>query len=93
MLNNSQVKEIFEREAILIGTSDGVPYYRAVELFGQEAADFAKWLCRAGNGANMYGIGEDYAIDYFTLRGIQTAATYKNITEIRDNGVKGAFGE
>ncbi len=90
MLNNSQVKEIFEREAILIGTSDGVPYYRTVELFGQEAADFAKRLCSSQGGANIYGIGEDYSLDYFTLRGIQTAATYKNITEIRDSGVKGA---
>ena len=93
MLNNSQVKEIFEREAILIGTSDGVPYYRAVELFGQEAADFAKRLCSNQGGASMYGIGEDYALEYFTLRGVQTAATYKNITEIRDSGVKGATFE
>lgn len=77
----------------MIGTSDGVPYYRAVELFGQEAADFAKSLCSNQGGASMYGIGEDYALEFFTLRGVQTAATYKNITEIRDSGVKGATFE
>lgn len=37
MLNNTQVKELFEREAVLLGSSDGVPCYRAAELFGENA--------------------------------------------------------
>lgn len=88
MYNNAQVKEIFDREAILIGTSDGIPYYRVVELFGKVAADFAKHMGHK-HGVELYGIGEDYTICYFTLQGIQNTATYANIAEIRDSGVKG----
>lgn len=40
MLNNTQIKQLFEREAMLIGTADGVPVYRAAEVFGRRAAQF-----------------------------------------------------
>ena len=40
MLNSTQVKQLFERESILIGTADGVPVYRAAEVFGRRAAQF-----------------------------------------------------
>lgn len=40
VLNKTAAVELFEKEAILFGTSDVVPFYRAIELFGEEAAAF-----------------------------------------------------
>ena len=40
MLSKAAAVELFEKEAILFGTSDAVPFYRAIELFGEEAARF-----------------------------------------------------
>ena len=40
MLNKAAAEELFEKEAILFGLSDAVPFYRAIELFGEEAARF-----------------------------------------------------
>jgi hypothetical protein len=40
VLNKEETVELFEKEAILFGTSDVIPFYRAIELFGEEAAGF-----------------------------------------------------
>ncbi|MDE5589045.1 MAG: hypothetical protein K2J60_07865 [Acetatifactor sp.] len=40
VLNKAAAVELFESEAILLGQSDVVPFYRAIELFGEEAARF-----------------------------------------------------
>lgn len=40
VLNKAAAVELFEKEAILLGTSDVVHFYRAIELFGEEAARF-----------------------------------------------------
>ena len=40
VLNKAAAIELFESEAVLLGQSDVVPFYRAVELFGEEAAAF-----------------------------------------------------
>lgn len=40
VLNKEETVELFEKEAILFGTSDVIPFYRAIELFGEEAAAF-----------------------------------------------------
>ncbi len=40
VLNKAAAVELFEKEAVLFGTSDVVPFYRAIELFGEEAAMF-----------------------------------------------------
>lgn len=39
-LNKAAAIELFEKEAVLFGTSDAVPFYRAIELFGESAATF-----------------------------------------------------
>ena len=71
MLNSTQVKQLFEREAILIGTDDGV--------FGRRAAQFA---CNPRERlGNTFGIG-DFQLDYLTYRGFQQAASYANVEEI-----------
>lgn len=48
-LSKSQVDTLFEQEAVLFGTNDGVPEYRVVELFGQWAATWTE--------KNMYNDG------------------------------------
>ncbi len=79
MLNSTQVKQLFEREAILIGTADGVPVYRAAEVFGHQAAQFA---CNPSEYlGSTFGIG-DFQLDYLTYRGFQQAASYANVEEI-----------
>lgn len=40
ILNKSAAVELFDKEAILLCDHDVVPFYRAVELFGEEAAIF-----------------------------------------------------
>ena len=40
VLNIAEATELFEKEAILFDTSDVVPFYRAIELFGEAAAAF-----------------------------------------------------
>lgn len=68
---------MFEREAVLFGTSDGMPEYRAVQLFGKEAVAFAVRQA----GSNGYGIDE-FTASYLTERGVHIAATYLNVKEI-----------
>ena len=61
VLNKAAAVELFEKEAILLGTSDVVPFYRAVELFGEEAAIFfdknIKWegYLKGGEDYNAWG--------------------------------------
>lgn len=40
MLNKAEAIELFKKEAVLFGKNDVVPFYRAVDLFGEEAAAF-----------------------------------------------------
>lgn len=87
MLNNNQVKELFEREVILIGSKDAVPTYRAAELFGKAAAEYAGDLSvNPGVYANVFMI-DGYDLHYLTLKGFMRAATYQNIEEIRKAGI------
>lgn len=55
MLNKDAAVELFEREAILMGQSDVVPFYRAVELFGEEVASFLDGNVKAGTDWNGMG--------------------------------------
>lgn len=61
VLNKDAAVELFEKEAILFGTSDVVPFYRAIELFGEEAAIFfdenIKWegYLKGGEDWNAWG--------------------------------------
>lgn len=93
-LNLQQVDELFDKEAICIGDKNGVPVYRAVEIFGEEAVDFSRRLSDTKNkygskreaSFNAYGIGENYALNYVTQKAFRIAATYHNINSIRMAG-------
>lgn len=81
MYCKDDIQRIFDREKILIGNSDVFPEYRAVDIFGQDAVDFVK---RTGKmHINSYGIG-NYNLWYLTIKGLEIAATYRNICYIRD---------
>ena len=85
LLNSEQVRQLFEQEAILIGSRDGVPVYRAVELFGSDAAWYAYGLANAGMYSNIFGVG-DFQLHYLTFRGFQQAASYANVQAIGESG-------
>ena len=81
MLNCAQVKALFEQEAILIGSQDVVPEYRATELFGKEAVGFVSRCSKTGNWFNCFGIG-GFQLFYLTYAGFQQAASYANVQTI-----------
>lgn len=82
-LNESQVKELFAREAVLIGRNDCVPAFRAAEIFGQKAVEHTHRLDHSGTLVSRYGIG-DFTLYALTLRGFQTAASYYNVQQLRE---------
>lgn len=64
-LNKAEATELFEKEAVLFGTSDAVPFYRAIELFGESAAVFfdrtikAEGYLECGKDWNAWGACTD----------------------------------
>lgn len=92
MMNKTQTKELFDREAFLFGTTDGIPEKRAVELLGQEAVDFThrmETVDKRGYYFNGYGNGP-FTAYYMTLAGLYIAVTYNNVTALQkaDEGAK-----
>ena len=67
-LNKEQVKGLFEQEAVLMGTENCVPDFRAAALFGGDAVEHARKMntSRPGFFFNGYGVG-DYTMDGLTL--------------------------
>ena len=79
-----QVYQAFKREAVLIGNADGVPAKRAAFYFSKKALDFAKNLGKQ-KACNYFGIGERCSLyEYFTLSGLELAATFDNISLLLD---------
>ena len=39
-INKTEAMEIFEKEAILLGSEDVLPFYKAIDIFGEMAAAF-----------------------------------------------------
>ena len=85
LLNSDHVKQLFEQEAVLTGSSDGVPAYRAVELFGSEAVQYAANPTNAGIYFNIFDKG-DFQLRYLTFAGFRQAASYANVLEIEKSG-------
>lgn len=83
-LNKEQVKVLFEQEAVLMGTENCVPDFRAAALFGGDAVEHARRLDanRPGHYSNGYGIG-DCTMAALTLRGFQAAASFYNVQLLR----------
>jgi hypothetical protein len=85
MMNSAQVRELFEKEAILFGDCDGVTIGRTMELFGNDAANYAN--DHSKGWANGFGIG-DYTAKYLTLAGFRRAASFANVEEIKKGNKK-----
>ncbi len=81
VLNKAQVDALFQHEAVLIGTEDAVPVFRAAALFGERAAKYAQ-NCSDEQCWGGYGVG-DYTLMYLTLRGFRTAASFYNVMQLR----------
>lgn len=81
ILNKAQVDVLFQREAVLLGTADGVPKFRVVSLFGEDAAKHVTSLS-GGGYMNGYGIG-DYTLMFVTYRSFQVAASFYNAQQLR----------
>ena len=79
-LSKEQVKGLFEQEAVLMGTENCVPDFRAAALFGGDAVEHARKMntSRPGFFFNGYGVG-DYTMGALTLRGFQAAASFYNV--------------
>ena len=76
-LNKEQVKGLFEQEAVLMGTENCVPDFRAAALFGGDAVEHARKM-----NTSRPGVG-DYTMDALTLRGFQAAASFYNVQLLR----------
>ena len=62
----------------------GVPASRAIIYFGKEALEHAENVGKL-EACNSYGIGKRCSMyKYFTLKGIELAATYRNINLLLD---------
>lgn len=76
MLNNTQALHIFAKESYLFGDTDGLPLYRAEEIFGVDAVRFAiKKHTENKFTYDAYDIG-NYTVEYLTFDGVQEAITY-----------------
>lgn len=84
-LNKDQVAALFEREAVLLGTENSVPDFRAVALFGKKAVEHAHRMNVSERGCYVsgYGIG-DYTLFGLTFRGFQAAASFHNVKKLRE---------
>lgn len=83
-ITKEEAYQIFKREAVLIGRNDGVPASRAIIYFGKEALEHAENVGKL-EACNFYGIGKCCSMyKYFTLKGIELAATYRNINLLLD---------
>lgn len=81
-LRKAQVDALFQREAVLFGTENGVPVFRVAALFGESAAECANRR-KPGEFWNGYGVG-DYTLMYLTYRGFQAAASFCNVQQLRE---------
>ena len=84
-LNKVQVVALFVREAVLIGSEDRVPEYRAAALFGKEAVEHARSMDRATPGRyfNGYGVGSS-TMFYLTFQGSQAPSSFHNVQILRE---------
>lgn len=82
-MNIAQVKALFEREAVLLGSRDGVPDYRVATLFGEAAVRFAHSMDNNSH-KNVVGYGTgDYTLFGLSLQGFMVAASYFNVQQLK----------
>lgn len=81
-MNLKQATELFDREAILIGSDNAIPLNRVAEILSDKAADFAR---RLSKGWNVYSIGNNINLSYLYLSGFYVAVTYANIEAIKNS--------
>ena len=85
VMNAAQVRALFESEAVLMGSEDRVPVFRAAAIFGEDAVVHVRRLdCgNPGRLINGYDVG-DFLLFALTLRGFQAAASFHNVQLLRE---------
>lgn len=79
-----QVYQVFKREAVLIGQRGSCTGEAAAFYFSKKALDFAKSLGKH-KASSAFGIGDRCSLyEYFTLYGLELAATFDNISLLLD---------
>ena len=73
--NKAEVNELFNQEAVFFGYRDGVPFHRAVRVFGLEAVNFVfdepEWR------------GVWHHIHFLTFEGFSAAAAEYNLAALQ----------
>lgn len=83
-LNKEQAEQLFNENAVLFGSHDAIPEMLVVRLLGQNSLDFVRRQRSTETGLFAgYGIGE-YTAFGLTKKGFLIAATYQNVSIIRD---------
>lgn len=79
-MNEEQANALFAEHAMLIGMTDRVPYHVAVELFGEEAATFARTETYKNGSNEWYGGIEinGNGFYYLTQKGFKACIAYLN---------------
>lgn len=85
LLNREAFTELFNNNAVMIESQNVLPYDRAIQLFGQDAVDFAQKMSK--RHFSGYGIG-NYTLYFITLYGAELAATYNNVDILSENSGK-----
>lgn len=81
VLNKRQVIALFQEEAMLIGSANGVPQCRAEELFGVSAVRFVtRNSGKAGSHFNTFFVDSRHSLPYLTLSGFLDAAGCANVS-------------
>lgn len=77
MFKENEVRQLFDKDSILIINRNVIPDYAVKKLLGEDAYEHA---VRTLNGKyhNAYGIG-DFSLNYLTYEGFQIAATFYNV--------------
>lgn len=80
VLNKAQVDELFRREAVLLGTKDVVPDFRAAALFGEDAVKSVESARNAGREWNICG-----DVTCLSYRGFLAAASSYNARQLQES--------
>ena len=89
-----QLEKIFKREALVFGETEGfvpfsakegLPMYRAREIFGDAAVDFACEMRKDGSLWNIYFVdGGNHKAKFLKWDGLTVAAAYCNVMSVSE---------
>lgn len=82
--NLAMVKELFAHEAVLIGSSNAVPFHRAAVQFGEENVMRVRSSKPGGEYWNEFYLDEIQIVSFLTYRGFVEAASFFNVQQLQE---------